>query len=90
MRDDAIYAKKLEEQEAAREALCRRCGVCCGVGGSDPCGNLVEVSDGRYDCAAYAGRLGPQKTRSGHIFTCVTMRDIHKHGVFYPDCAYTI
>ncbi len=90
MRDDALYEKKLEEQEAAHEALCLRCGVCCGAGGADPCGNLVRAADDRYDCAAYADRLGPQRTVSGHIFTCVTIRDVHKHGVFYPDCAYTI
>jgi uncharacterized cysteine cluster protein YcgN (CxxCxxCC family) len=87
--EDTSYQKKLEEQEAAYEALCRRCGECCGAFGEDPCEHLVETGDGRHECDSYADRLGPQKTRSGVIFTCVTMRNVHKHGVFYNNCAYT-
>lgn len=82
------YQKKLEEQETIYEALCRRCGECCGAFGSDPCSQLSPTKDGRFVCIAYTDRLGPQKTRSGVIFTCVTMRDVHKHGVYYNDCAY--
>lgn len=87
--DETEYMKRLEEKSAAHEALCKRCGVCCGAHGPDPCANLSRGPDGRYSCVSYADRLGPQKTVSGHIFTCVTMRDVHDHGVFYPECAYT-
>lgn len=82
------YQKKMEAQEADHEALCRRCGECCGASGSDPCSRLSPTDDGHFLCTAYADRLGPQKTRSGVIFTCVTIRDVHKHGVYYNDCAY--
>ena len=82
------YQKKLEMQEANYEALCRRCGECCGAFGSDPCAQLSPTEDGHFACSAYADRLGPQKTRSGVIFTCVTIRDVHQHGVYYNDCAY--
>lgn len=83
-----LYGKKMGDLEASHEALCRRCGECCGASGADPCSQLRPTDGGRYVCAAYADRLGPQKTRSGVIFTCVTIRDVHRHGVFYNDCAY--
>jgi len=86
--EDTAYYKKLQEQEVSYEALCRRCGECCGAFGKDPCEHLVRAVDGRYACSAYADRLGPQKTVSGTIFICVTIRDVHKHGVFYNNCAY--
>jgi hypothetical protein len=86
--DDTSYLKKAEEQKIAYEALCRRCGVCCGAFGPDPCASLVKTADGRYDCGAYADRLGPRLTVSGAMFACVTIRDVQKHGVFYPGCAY--
>jgi len=86
--DDRAYDKKMDELEAAREALCIQCGVCCGVFGSDPCSHVAKTDDGRYTCTVYSERLGPRKTVSGVIFTCVTIRDVHKHGVYYPGCAY--
>lgn len=86
--EDTKYCKRLEEQAQAHEALCRRCGECCGASGEDACADLLRTADGRYTCGVYADRLGPRKTRSGVIFTCVTIRDVHKHGVFYNDCAY--
>ena len=82
------YKKKLEAQETDHEALCKRCGECCGAFGSDPCSQLSPIEDGHYVCTAYGDRLGPQRTRSGVIFTCVTIRDVHKHNVYYNDCAY--
>lgn len=91
MRDDGNeqYQRKLEDREDGYEALCRRCGECCGASGSDPCARLSPSGDGRFVCTAYASRLGPQMTRSGVIFTCVTIRDVHKHGVYYNNCAYS-
>jgi hypothetical protein len=86
--DDNAYNMKLKDQEASREALCRHCGECCGAFGADPCERLTPNGDGTFDCGVYTDRLGPQKTRSGIIFTCVTIRDVHKHGVFYNNCAY--
>jgi hypothetical protein len=84
------YQKKLETREIDHEALCRRCGECCGAHGSDPCARLSPAEGGRFICTAYDGRLGPQMTRSGVIFTCVTIRDVHKHGVYYNACAYNM
>ena len=82
------YQNILEAQDAAHEAICRRCGECCGAFGSDPCAQLLPTADDHFVCSAYADRLGPQRTRSGAIFTCVTIRDVHQHGVYYNNCAY--
>lgn len=88
MNDEQIYAEKERAREAAHEALCKCCGRCCGAEMSDPCSRLVKQPDGRYLCSAYANRLGPQTTVSGKIFTCVTIRDVHKHDIHYPGCGY--
>ena len=83
-RYDSIENGKLREDEAK----CRQCGLCCGAFGHDPCFNLVESGKGRYSCAVYENRLGPQKTVSGNIFTCVTIRDVQKFDISYPGCGY--
>jgi len=86
--DDEAYNKKIEDQARAYEALCRRCGECCGAGGEDPCNNLTKLEDGTYICSRYADRHGPQQTRSGKIFTCVNIRDVHEYGMFFKNCGY--
>lgn len=76
------------EMEKWYESICRRCGKCCGVGDGDPCGRLVKMFDGTYQCSKYEGRLGPQVTVSGKTFNCVMIREVLKHRETIPDCAY--
>ncbi|MDP3790034.1 MAG: hypothetical protein Q8R48_06510 [Candidatus Omnitrophota bacterium] len=83
------YLRKQEEQFREYEGRCLRCGECCGVNGTDPCANLIKQSDGKYYCSVYENRLGPQKTVSGNVFNCVTIRDVVRFGVSYRSCPYT-
>ncbi|MBN2453864.1 MAG: hypothetical protein JXB40_06390 [Candidatus Omnitrophica bacterium] len=78
----------MEYQDEAYEALCKRCGVCCGSQTSDPCANLVKLNDGTYSCKVYETRHGPQSSVSGKMFACVNIRDVIKSGAYYPDCPY--
>lgn len=86
--DNKFYEDRLEEQNAAYEALCRRCGECCGGQGTDPCSNLVKLEDGRCHCKIYDTRLGLQKTLSGRVFMCINIRDVIKSGTHYNNCPY--
>lgn len=71
------------------EALCLRCGECCGAFDGDPCRNLqFDESSGRYYCRDYENRLGPQKTISGHTFDCVPIIQNLKRGCYHEKCAY--
>jgi uncharacterized cysteine cluster protein YcgN (CxxCxxCC family) len=63
------YQKKLEEKEKEWEALCLRCGACCGAF-DDPCQNL-RWAGGKSYCAVYERRFGTQKAVSGESFNCV-------------------
>lgn len=56
------------------EALCRRCGICCGSEDGDPCEHLRREKSGEYFCLIYKDRLGMQKTVKGNIFRCVPLR----------------
>ena len=69
------------------EALCLRCGKCCGAGG-DPCAKLVKNDDGKYTCEAYDARLGLQLTVSGKPFTCVPINDVINKGMPNQACGY--
>lgn len=62
--------------EQAYEALCKRCGACCGVFEADPCVHLKKGEDGLYLCLTYESRLGMQRTVSGREFKCVPVRSI--------------
>ncbi|HAJ56541.1 MAG TPA: hypothetical protein DCL35_02095 [Candidatus Omnitrophica bacterium] len=73
MSQDEAYQKYLKDASEAYEALCRRCGACCGVFEKDPCVKLVKEEDGRYSCFDYANRFGLQKTVNGNTFNCVTL-----------------
>ena len=76
MTDKERYDRWQEEQGQAWEALCRRCGACCGVAEGDPCEHVVRLPDGRYGCRIYDHRLGQRRTRSGRLFQCVPIRSI--------------
>lgn len=85
---DSAYEKKLKTLFSDQEGRCRRCGVCCGANGSDPCVQLAVDADGKYFCRVYENRLGPQKTVSGQTFTCVQIRENLRKGARYSGCSY--
>lgn len=86
---DAIeYNKKQDERFSEYEVLCKRCGKCCGVG-MDPCSNLARDSSGKFYCKSYKDRLGMQRTISGRVFTCVSIRDVLAKGLPYEGCGYS-
>ena len=80
-----IYQIKKEKEF---EDICIRCGNCCGAQ-DDPCIHLIKQPDGKYYCDIYASRKGLQKTLSGKLFNCVSIRDIlHKDWSGNWNCAY--
>ena len=87
--DDGSYQIYMLEKERQFEAVCRRCGQCCGAL-DDPCANLVRGDGGAYFCADYNNRLGPQKTVSGGSFNCVPIREHIAKGTLRPGCAYAV
>jgi len=70
------YENYLKEKQDTHEALCKRCGACCGVFENDPCIKLKRESDSRYSCLDYENRMGLQSTVNGNTFRCVTLREI--------------
>jgi len=86
MTEEAYLLKQKEEQDKY-EALCKRCGACCGANDGDPCVKLARDESGKYYCTVYATRIGMQKTRSGVNFACVPIRDLRPNLPF-KDCAY--
>lgn len=87
---DPGYSQKLAELEECHEALCRRCGSCCGLFDGDPCENLKEGGPGLYYCSIYDNRFGTHKTVSGKTFTCVPIRELLKFDLPYNKCAYSL
>ncbi len=73
--DDQKYQNFQKEKFLEWEALCGRCGACCGSV-DDPCENLVKSEDGRYACSTYENRFGFHKTISGKTIECVPIRNI--------------
>ena len=85
--DDKRYQKHILEQEEGFEAVCSRCGACCGAL-DDACSNLSKCEDGRYFCKNYSDRLGPQHTVSGESFTCVPIQSHIEKNSLRPGCTY--
>ncbi|MBU1870216.1 MAG: hypothetical protein KJ818_07090 [Candidatus Omnitrophica bacterium] len=85
--DEINYSQKQKEEQDKYEALCRRCGACCGANDGDPCLNLDKGQDGKYYCKVYDHRVGLQKTKSGKVFACVPIRDL-KPNLPFVGCAY--
>ncbi|MFH1799149.1 MAG: hypothetical protein ABH844_07440 [Candidatus Omnitrophota bacterium] len=83
------YSQYTKEKENKFEAVCARCGQCCGAL-DDPCQNLAKDESGRYFCKDYKNRLGPQKTASGNFFNCVPIREHISHSTLRPACAYKL
>ncbi len=87
--DGVIYEARQRMEFERYEGICKRCGECCGSADGDPCANLrLDLATGKYYCSTYDSRLGPQKTVSGAVFTCVPIRGIIRQGLLRPDCAY--
>jgi len=85
---DAIEYKKYQEKIAVdHEALCKRCGICCGVG-NDPCASLKFGVDGKCYCESYNDRLGERLTVSGKKFTCVPIGEVLAYAPPSPECGY--
>ncbi len=85
--DEATYLGSQKEMQDKYEALCRRCGGCCGAFDTDPCVNLRSAGGDKYYCAVYDHRIGIQKTVSGKAFACVPIRDL-KPNLPFKGCAY--
>jgi uncharacterized cysteine cluster protein YcgN (CxxCxxCC family) len=86
--DEALYSQKQKEKYEAYEALCTRCGACCGASGQDPCLNLAKDNDNVYYCKVYENRFGKQTTVSGKAFHCIPIRLLRGTGTTFANCAY--
>ena len=87
--DDVAYKKMQEKKELEHEALCKRCGACCGVLENDPCEHLKKGSDEKYLCDIYEDRFGMQKTLKGEPILCVPLRNVlHKTWWGRIGCSY--
>ena len=87
MMDDIAYTSSQRVRNEEYEALCIRCGKCCGLE-MDPCANLKKDSKRGYYCASYESRLGRQVTISGRVFTCVPIREVVRKGLPNEGCGY--
>ena len=85
--DDIRYLSKQEEECAVFEALCKRCGVCCGRD-DEPCANLAADERGNYYCRVYKNRMGPQVTIKGCAFNCVPIQEVLKFSLPCDGCGY--
>ncbi len=89
MTDNSMYNQDQAEDYRDFEALCTRCGLCCGSDDGDPCVHLkLDTQSVSYYCDDYAGRLGPQMTISGARFQCVPIVENIKRGSYHQKCAY--
>ncbi len=75
MTEELKYQNTLKQKEEEWESLCIRCGGCCGAY-DDPCQHLKEDARGKFYCAIYDKRFGPQKTVGGNGFNCVFVKEI--------------
>jgi hypothetical protein len=87
--DDKEYHSYQKQKSHEFEALCKRCGACCGAYDGDPCQHLTfEHSSQQYYCKAYDNRLGTQHTINGKMFTCVSIRDHIQQKTLRDQCGY--
>jgi len=86
--DSQKYIKYSKTEEEKFEAVCKRCGECCGAL-DDPCRNLVKnKTNDQWFCKDYKDRYKQQKTISGNSFTCVSIREHMRNGSLRLNCAY--
>jgi len=86
--EDLKYESCLKAKSETFEAMCKRCGACCGSRDGDPCANLAGNEKQGYYCKTYENRLGMQRTVKGDIFNCVPIRELKLYGFIRTDCAY--
>src|SRR5512147_536549 len=87
--EEERYRRREDERERWWEALCGRCGACCGVADGDPCENLTRDAGGRWACGIYENRFGIHRTVSGKEIRCVPIRQIlHKSWPGDACCGY--
>lgn len=87
--DKISYDENQHKKFLEHEALCKRCGACCGVKDNDPCEHLQIGADGVCFCGIYENRFGIRKTISGEPVLCVPLRNIlHKTWWGRSGCAY--
>jgi hypothetical protein len=70
------FQEWLNQKEGRWEALCGRCGACCGAVEGDPCEHLLGSKKGEYYCSIYQNRFGEHRTVSGKVFKCVPIKQI--------------
>jgi len=81
--------RHLKTKEDEFEAVCVRCGACCGAFDGDACLHLKKDSLGKYYCDTYETRLGPQVTVTGKSFECVPIKDVLRYSYTREQkCAY--
>jgi uncharacterized cysteine cluster protein YcgN (CxxCxxCC family) len=86
--ENEFYLQKQKEKQEAYEALCIRCGACCGALDGDACLNLATDSNNKYYCKIYENRFGKQSTVSGKTFHCIPIRLLRGTGTTFANCAY--
>jgi uncharacterized cysteine cluster protein YcgN (CxxCxxCC family) len=90
MFNNPLYQEYRRKKETEWEALCTRCGVCCGVY-EDPCRHLLKANDGKYLCGIYPERFGERESISGKKFKCVHITQILSRSWFNDRfCAYKL
>ena len=88
MFNNPYYQEYRKKQEQDWEAVCTRCGACCGAY-EDPCKHLITASDGKYTCEIYQERFGERETTGGKKFKCVHISKILSRNWFNDRfCAY--
>ncbi|MBU4311318.1 MAG: hypothetical protein KJ706_01205 [Candidatus Omnitrophica bacterium] len=87
--DDNLYNQLQDQKYQEHEALCKRCGACCGAMEEYPCEHLKKGEDSRYFCDIYEERFGLRKTLSGEPILCVPIRNmLSKTWWGRTQCAY--
>ncbi|MCK5706212.1 MAG: hypothetical protein KAI43_01070 [Candidatus Aureabacteria bacterium] len=82
------YSSYITDKEKEHEALCKRCGACCGAL-NDPCIHLQKDKQGKYFCDTYDNRTREHNTISGETFRCVDIRSIiYKEWKGKENCEY--
>ncbi len=70
------YELHQAQKKQEYEALCNRCGACCGALDKDPCEHLKLAEDKKYSCDIYSHRFGLRSTVGGKKFLCIPIRRI--------------
>ena len=76
MTDEERYNEIQLRKYQEHEALCKRCGACCGVLDGDPCEHLRKTPENIYECDLYENRFGLRKTIKGEPVLCVPICNI--------------